>query len=105
MTWPAVSFAAAMLVDVSYCGAPVGLAVEVAGVGIAAVAAEVGEDVGTDGHRLGLELLEAPVLPCGPAPPSVPQPDGDSPGTVSATYCSSGSVLTVLAWPASCRRR
>ena len=38
-------------------------------------------------------------MPCGPAPPSVAQLDGDSPGTVSATYCSSGRVLTDLAWP------
>ncbi len=35
-------------------------------------------------------------MPCGPAPPSALQLDGDSPGTVSATYCSSGNVLTVL---------
>jgi hypothetical protein len=38
-------------------------------------------------------------MPCGPAPPRLAQLDGDSPGTVSATYCSSGSVLTVLGWP------
>ena len=31
--------------------------------GIAAVAARVGQDIGADGHRLGLELLEAPVHP------------------------------------------
>ncbi len=35
-------------------------------------------------------------MPCGPAPPRLAQLDGDSPGTVSATYCSSGSVLTDL---------
>src|SRR6516165_7889953 len=39
-------------------------------------------------------------MPLGPEPPRPPQLDGDSPGTVSATYCSSGSVLTVRAWPA-----
>src|SRR5580704_13959966 len=38
-------------------------------------------------------------MPCGPAPPRVAQLDGDSPGTVSATYCSSGNVLTDLACP------
>ncbi len=37
-------------------------------------------------------------MPCGPAPPKLAQPDGDSPGTVSATYCSSGNVLTERAW-------
>ena len=38
-------------------------------------------------------------MPWGPAPPRLAQLDGDSPGTVSATYCSSGTVLTVRAWP------
>ena len=61
ITWPAVSLAAAMLVGVSYCGAAVGLAGQVAGVGVAAVAAQVGQHVGADGDRLRLELLEAPV--------------------------------------------
>ncbi len=42
-------------------GAAVGLAGEVAGVGVAPVAAEVGQNVGADRHGLGLELLEAPV--------------------------------------------
>ena len=65
MTWPAVSLAAAMLVDVSFAMPSVGLAGLVAGVGVAAVAAEVGENVGTDGHRLCFELLEAPVLTLG----------------------------------------
>ena len=37
--------------------------------------------------------------PCGPAPPRLPHVDGDSPGTVSATYSSSGSVFTVRAAP------
>ena len=78
-------------------GAPVGLAVEVAGVGVAAVATQVGEDVGAHGDGLRLELLEAPVLALRTGAPSAAQLDGDSPGTVSATYCSSGRVLTVRA--------
>ena len=46
----------------------VGLAVEVAGVGVAAVAAEIRQDVGTHGHGLRLELLKAPVLSLGACP-------------------------------------
>ena len=61
ITWPAVSLAAAMLVGRLVLGAAVRLAGEVAGVGVAAVAVEVGQHVGTDGDGLGLELLEAPV--------------------------------------------
>ena len=100
MTWPAVSLAAAMLVErlVLRCRGRSGS--QVAGVGVAAVAAEVGQDVGADGDRLRLELLEAPVHALGAGAARRAQLDGDSPGTVSATYCSSGSVLTVRAWPA-----
>ena len=46
-------------------GAPIGLAGEVAGVGVPAVRAWAGHHIGADGHRLGLELLEAPGLALG----------------------------------------
>ena len=42
--------------------AAIGLAVEVAGVGIPAVGAQPGHGVRAGGHRLGLELLESPRL-------------------------------------------
>ena len=60
--------------------APVGLACEVAGVGVTPVAVGVGQDVGPHGHRLGLELLEPPVPALGPGPPSVAHDDGDLAG-------------------------
>src|ERR1700722_17508055 len=36
---------------------------------------------------------------CGPGAPRVPHPAGDSLGTTPATYCSSGTMLTVRAAP------
>ena len=50
-------------------GAPIGLAAEVADVGVPAVRARPGHDVGAGSHRLGLELLESPGLALGTAAP------------------------------------
>src|SRR5271165_1734958 len=36
--------------------------------------------------------------PCGPAPPSAPQPAGDSEGVTSATYWPRGTMFTVRVW-------
>ena len=65
ITWPAVSLAAAIRRRRLVLHAAIGLACQVAGVGVPAVPAQIRQDVGANGNRLGFELLEAPVHPLG----------------------------------------